>query len=250
MSLSGEQQLALFGDPTPSTSGHAADLPPVPEDAEPARPIPETAERVPRQLSMLASYADPSIPTLVEEPEDEQGWQEEYGRSLPKVVGGVCEAMHLDPCPHVTCRLHLLIHVDESNGGMVLNEGANGRLGRPPLVLPATDDADAADFMRKALDQLPKLRWECVLKFRAYFKALGRDPTEEEVGEALGVSDETARLDFLRAAMQWKELAAEGGYRNTTHADMGDAVEAMRRAQLAREAPRHPPLVQIRKRPR
>jgi hypothetical protein len=249
MTLTGEQQLGLFV--APPTTERAADLPPMPEDAEPKRPIPPIEERVPRQLSMLGSYADPSIPTLVEEPEDERGWQVEYGRPLPKVVGGVCEAMHLDPCPHVTCRLHLLIHVDESNGGMVLNEGANGRLGRPPLVLPATDDADAADFMRKALDQLPKLRWECVLKFRAYFKALGRDPTEEEVGEALGVSDETARLDFLRAAMQWRQLAGEGGFDITDdHADPADAVAAMRRAQIAREAPRPAPLVQIRKRAR
>jgi hypothetical protein len=285
----------LFGDPAPSTSSQAADLPPVPEDAEPKRPIRDTAERVPRQLTqqlnMLASYADVSIPTLVQDEPDEEGWREEYGRPLPRIVGGRCEFETerirpdgtVAPCPRFSCRLHMGIHVNERTGEMVLNEGPMHRLGRPPALLESDERGGEKEvaFLRRALRQLAKLRFSCTLDAQRHYRALGRDPTEAEVGDHLGVSDETARLEFVEVQAKWRVLAMEGGYaavklaeavgahaifalaemapvvllviahwNNMAEPACDAAVEAMRRAQLAREAPRHPPLVQIRKRPR
>lgn len=294
MSLSGDQQLALFGDPTPAT-GHASDLPPVPEDTEPKRPIQPADERVPRQLNeqlnMLASYADVSIPTLVQDEPDEEGWREEYGRPLPRIVGGRCEfeAERIQPdgtvapCPRFSCRLHMGIHVNERTGEMVLNEGPLHRLGRPPALLESDERGGEKEvaFLRRALRQLPKLRFSCTIDAQRYYRALGRDPTEAEVGDHLGVSDETARLEFVEVQAKWKALAMEGGHAAVKLAEVvghhaifvlaelapvvllviahwnkmaeptsAAAVEAMRRAQLAREAPKPAPLVQIRRRPK
>lgn len=232
-----------------------------PAPRRPSRATPKGPRAAQRavQFSMLASYADPSILSLVEEPEDEQGWREEYGRPLPRIIGGRCEFEAerirpdgtMAPCARVSCRLHLLIQVNETTGEMILNEGPMHRLGRPPALLQSDERGGEKEvaFFARAQEQLPKLRFSCPIDARRYFRTLGRDPTEAEVGDVLGVSHETVRIEFGQVQAKWKALATEGGYQDGEHADVRDSVAAMRQAQIAREA-KPAPLVQIRRRPR
>lgn len=243
-----EEQLGLFGAidvPAPPT-GHAATLPLAPADARGADPLPQ---RKMRQVSMLGSYADARVTTLVPDPPEYQGWQEEMGGTMPRIVRGECTEVRR-PCPHTTCRLHLLLDVDEVTGAVTLNDGNQHRLGRPPSLTQQDDDAEAADFVRRALARNPELEASCSRDVAEATRRRGTPLTEAEVGSYLGVSHETVRLDMVSIAMKLRALAAEGGFNLLDeNADPADGIAAIAEALQAR-AKATPPLVQIRRRPR
>lgn len=207
-----------------------------------------------RQLSWFAQSNDAAVSTLVRDPPELEGWREEIGRALPQIKDGRCTEVRR-PCPWVSCPNHLLLDLTRPKDtkvrepSIVLNEGPEGtaRLGRKPALQAHDSEEDAARFIASALAELDRGRASCAIDIATSEDRSGRVLTHREVGDFLGVTEETARIDEISALHKLKALALAGGFRADEHDDPRDAVAAMLEAVKRGAGKAGAPLVRVRR---
>ena len=174
-----------------------------------------------RQLRALQASL-PVIRDADPDPAGLEGWREELGAPMPRIVGGVCSEVAartradgtLAPCPRFRCPHHLGVHVGEVTAVGPIREaelvistaGLPAKMGRRP-ALPALPEAhgEVEAFQGEAIDALPRLPDTCELE------VIARHPDGvpvEEIARVLGVSEEIVRLDTVAAGR--KLLRAAG----------------------------------------
>lgn len=215
MTLQDPRQLDMWGQPI------AAPAEP-PAEPAPVRVIaPAVSVGAGRQLRALQASL-PVIRDADPDPAGLEGWREELGAPMPRIVGGVCSEVAartcpdgtLAPCPRVRCPHHLGLHVGEVTEVGPIREaelvistaGLPPEMGRRP-ALPALPEThgEVEAFQGAAVEALARLPDTCELEVVARYPD---GVPVEEIARVLGVSEEIVRIDTVAASR--KLLRAAG----------------------------------------
>lgn len=255
MTLQDPRQLDMWGQPI------AAPTEAAPEPAPVRVVAPPISVGAGRQLRALQASL-PVIRDADPDPAGLEGWREELGAPMPRIVGGACEELAarrqpdgtLAPCPRFRCPHHLGLHIGEVTAVGPVREaelvistaGLPAEMGRRP-ALPALPEThgEVEAFQGAAVDALARVPDTCDLD------VIARHPDGvpvEEIARVLGVSEEIVRLETLSAARKlltaagipprlarMATMAAGGPW--ASGLDPGEAIETINRDPARRQAP-------------